>query len=82
MKCPNCSAELNDNARFCPQCGIPIDADNTDLSVNEESEFIPTDSGNSADIFRAADAEHRYEMPDNAARVSAIKSRITARRSR
>lgn len=65
MKCPNCSAELNDNARFCPQCGMPIDADNTGLSTNGESEFIPTDPGNSADIFRAADEERRYEMPDN-----------------
>ncbi|MBK6089840.1 zinc-ribbon domain-containing protein [Ruminococcus difficilis] len=65
MKCPNCSAELNDNARFCPQCGMPIDADNTGLSTNGESEFIPTDPGNSADIFRAADEERRYEIPDN-----------------
>ncbi len=27
MKCAKCSAELEDNAKFCPQCGAPVGDD-------------------------------------------------------
>ena len=27
MKCSKCSAELEDNAKFCPQCGAPVGDD-------------------------------------------------------
>ena len=66
MKCPNCSAELNDNARFCPQCGTAIDpqVDNNTVMADEDSEFVPTASGDDADILRPADTQRRDGMPD------------------
>ena len=66
MKCPNCSAELNDNARFCPQCGTAIDpqVDNNTVMADEDNEFVPTSSGDDADILRPADTQRRDEMPD------------------
>lgn len=66
MKCPNCSAELNDNARFCPQCGTAIDpqVDNNTVMADEDNEFVPTSSGDDADILRPADTQRRDGMPD------------------
>ena len=66
MKCPNCSAELNDNARFCPQCGTAIDpqVDNNTVIADEDNEFVPTSSGDDADILRPADTQRRDGMPD------------------
>ena len=66
MKCPNCSAELNDNAKFCPQCGTAIDpqVDNNTVMADEDNEFVPTSSGDDADILRPADTQRRDGMPD------------------
>ena len=66
MKCPNCSTELNDNARFCPQCGTAIDpqVDNNTVMADEDNEFVPTSSGDDADILRPADTQRRDGMPD------------------
>ena len=24
MKCPNCGADLTENVKFCPKCGMPV----------------------------------------------------------
>ena len=62
MKCPNCSAELNDNAKFCPQCGTAIDpqVDNNTVMADEDNEFVPTSSGD--------DSSRRHTTPRRDAR--------------
>ncbi|GCE27230.1 hypothetical protein KDA_27140 [Dictyobacter alpinus] len=45
MKCKQCHAILNDQARFCPQCGAPVEVQQQNQAVSEEqSGPIPSES--------------------------------------
>ena len=37
MKCPECSKEINDNAKFCKYCGKKIEDNNTISEIPEET---------------------------------------------
>ncbi len=38
MKCPNCNAEVSDNATFCPKCGAKLDGTETSQETSNTSD--------------------------------------------
>lgn len=58
--CPECGAELVENASFCQECGIEINADqDTDETENSEGNILQTEE----EIKQAArDAVEEYNM--------------------
>ena len=41
MKCTSCGHEMNENAKFCPQCGNPVEKQEEPIiEVQEEPEKI------------------------------------------
>ena len=54
MKCPNCGNELNDDAKFCVECGMPI---------TETEQPVPQSIGETAPETEAA-AEDQPSAPE------------------
>jgi membrane protein YdbS with pleckstrin-like domain len=55
MVCPHCSAETDDNAQFCPQCGVRLDLEATPTTSRDE--------------FLKAARSRREDVPDEESTV-------------
>ena len=55
MKCSKCSAELEDNAKFCPQCGAPVGDDyvqHEQAQTQNQSQSQGQPQGNTAYVYQ------------------------------
>ena len=77
MKCPNCSAKLNENAKFCHLCGTPLDDENTQLAddTDNNQNAVPYNSepfkpfaDNDDELFRKGAGDYLYQAEKPALR--------------
>ncbi len=62
MYCKRCGAKLDDDARFCPKCGMAVDQPNAGASLNPDDPFsdIP-DAASNANNPNAGAQQNQYQ---------------------
>ncbi len=61
MFCKNCGKQIDDNAKFCIECGAKIERNNTDTAFPAENDLLSDSISSEESLFGASDSEFKTE---------------------
>ena len=61
MFCKNCGKQIDDNAKFCIECGAKIERNDTDTAFPAENDLLSDSISSEESLFGASDSEFKTE---------------------